>query len=245
VKKGLIFLAVMLFLASLSPSISKETPPDPLKPINLFKIDFAVPWGLRYGQSVRIYFQFDVDEKGMPLNIKVLKSKPHDLYNYIAKTSLKKYRYPAGKARENLIEEAHFCVLSDHVSTFACKIEFHRLDVDQKKVAKNPDDAAFYYLDKFAGFPKVRKYVIPEYPMQAARKVKCGWVVAEFNLSKGGKPKHIKITSSSHVNLFSLSVRDALTGFRFERGTGEEKVKYKISFGIPGKCEAEDLTSVQ
>ncbi len=207
-------------------------------PLNFKKVDFAVPWGLRNGQPSRNFFEIEIGQAGEVKNIITLKTTPHGKYARVALDALKKFKYPPSAAGQKIIEEIDYCVLSDGQSTFPCRIKFIRLGVSEEDLAKTPSDPAFYKFDKFSGFPKVLKARLPEFPLQARRRHACGWVKVAFIVDHKGRARSIKVLDKVKRGLFVLSTVEALKNFKFEKGPGETKVQYLVTYGIPGHCRA-------
>lgn len=215
------------------------TSPRQLEAENTKGLDFPVPWGFRHGRPARVYFSFEVGQDGKPTNIETLKTIPHDDYEGVAKTTLKKFVFPAKDIGKRGFEEFQYCVMGDGQSTFACKIRFDRLNGDVSEKAKAPGDRGFYEIDRYGGFPRVSKYVLPAYPRPAILRELCGWVKVAFDVSEKGKPKNISILENSRTKQFDLSVRDAIKKFRFAEGDEVTRITYKVSFEIPGKCKVD------
>ncbi len=212
-----------------------ETEYQALEPVNLEQLDFPVPWGLRYGRPARMYFGFRVGAEGFPEDIETLRTIPHHDYKGIAKTTLKKFKYPVQEVGTKSFAELDYCVMTDSQSTFACTVRFERLGADPAMTAKLPGDSGFYRIDRYAGFPRVKNSILPNYPWLAAQKSQCGWVKASLEIGKGGYPKNIQILETSDSGVFSLVVKDALKNFTFEKGEATT-ITYLVSFEIPGKC---------
>lgn len=239
-QKGLSgFLLMLLLLAGLNaPSFGMADFSAEPKPHNLKDIDFMVPWGFRFGQPSRNFFALQIGQDGKVEEIETLKSTPHDNYVDVALMTLRKYEYPASAAGQTVYETLDYCVLTDGQSTFACKIRFERLSVDPGEVAQKPGDRAYYKIDRFSGYPRVKKARLPEFPRQAALKNICGQVELELTVNKKGKARNIKVVDAHPGGLFNLTTVEALKKFEFEPVEEPLKVQYRVTFEVPGQCGA-------
>lgn len=220
------------FLRSEEISVNENTP----APLNITEIDFPVPWGFRFGQPSRNFFEIEVGQGGVVKDIVTLKATPHGNYTGVAISALKKLKYPPGAAGQKVIEEVDYCILSDGQSTFACRIKFIRVGASVGDLAKKPGDPGFYKVDKYSGFPKVLKARLPEFPLQARRRHVCGWVRVEFTVDLKGRARNIKVLDKVKRGLFVLTTVEALKKFRFEKGHGDTKIEYLVTYEIPGHC---------
>jgi len=231
----------MLLFASAGNATANDFTKEEITPINLEEFEFMSPRHAWYGQTGRVVLQFDIDETGRPQNIKVLNTKGLRVYARAAENNLEKFRFPAGRYRTGVVREINFCVRTDHRSPLYCEIRFERLAPDGTSLSWNISQGGVpptYSFDYSTAHPRITNYTLPAYAEQAHKMGICGTVDVAFEVSKRGRPKNIEIVASNPENYFSLSVKKAISQFMFARSDEAQEMRYRISFGLPGKCEA-------
>ena len=220
---GLIFLVLFSFAtastsAQENASLFETQDVNQVKPTNLNKISRTFPQIMHYGYAGKVLVQFDIDLSGNTRNIRVLEATREVIFDRAAVKMVKKFKFVTGQAQNNVPYEITFCLQSDRITPVLCDIQFQRVG--------GPAD------------PKIIIYSIPYYNSYAVGKSICGNVVVRFNVDKAGLVQKERIVSATRPGQFEISLKRSLQRFRFEPGNPQQGIVYKISFGLPGRCEA-------
>lgn len=197
--------------------IRPASTPEP-KNIKSLASDFR--YLVKYKFTGKALVEFDIDEKGKTSNFRIIKTSRQDIYDGIIQKLVRKFRFPANAPQMGVLYDLTLCLKSDQISPILCNIHFEKIN------------------DGTGDSPALVAYVIPFYNQNAANKGICGNVVMRFDVDRSGVVKNQEVVSASRSGQFEINIKSALASFKFARGKPAKGIEYKISFGLPGRCEA-------
>ena len=195
-------------------------PPSTPEPKNIKSIASDFRYLVKYKRTGKVLVEFDIDEKGKTSNFRIVKASRQDMYDDIARKVVRKFRFPSNAPQTRVRYDLTFCLKSDQISPILCDIHFEKIN------------------DGAGDSPALVAYVIPLYNQNAANKGICGNVVMRFDVDSKGAVQNQEVVSASRGGQFEINIKSALSSFKFEKGKPAKGIEYKISFGLPGRCEA-------
>lgn len=190
-----------------------------VEPENLTQISKIFPMIMEFGYAGKVLLEFDINADGKAQNTQVIAATRPVMFDTAAMKILDKFKFAEGRPMEGVHYEMSFCLKSDRVTPVFCDIRFKRVAGPER--------------------PFVIVYSTPYYASHAARKGYCGWVRVGFNVDALGQAQDIRVLESSKPGQFEISLRRSLERFQFEKNTPAEGIEYRVSFGLPGRCEVE------
>lgn len=224
--KKFIFILPFLFYAPVAGAydvditLFEQQSRNEVEPINLGEISKLFPQVMNYGYAGKVLLEFNITADGRAENVEVVLATRDLLFDKSATKLLAKFRFAPNAPKNNVRYEMGFCLQSDRLTPVLCDIQFVRTS------------------EGAGNTPKVIVYSLPYYNYYAFRKGICGWVDVRFDVNERGLVRHIRILNSSRPGQFEISLKRALARFRFELEKPATGIEYRISFSLPGRCDA-------
>lgn len=189
-----------------------------VEPENLAKIAKTFPQIMEFGYAGKVLLEFDINAAGKAENVKVIATTRDLLFDEAARKTLARFEFATGAPRQSVHYEMTFCLKSDIHTPVFCDIRFKRVAGPER--------------------PYVDVYSVPYYSSHPARKGYCGTVHVRFEVDDLGQARHVEILGSTHPGQFEIALQRALARFQFEKGMAAKGIEYKVSFSLPGRCQA-------
>jgi TonB family protein len=189
-----------------------------VEPTNLEQISKTFPQIMHFGYAGKVLLQFDVNAAGKAENVRVIETTRDLLFDEAARKTLARFDFAPGHPLTGVHYEMSFCLKSDGVTPVFCDIRFQRVAGPER--------------------PYVDVYSVPYYADHPARKGYCGSVTVRFDVNNLGQAQNVEVVSASFPGQFEIALLRSLDRFQFEKNMAAKGIEYKVSFSLPGRCEA-------
>ena len=189
-----------------------------VEPVNLEKISKTFPQIMEFGYAGKVLLAFDIDGAGKAVNMQVIATTRDRLFDEAARKTLARFEFEPGAPRVGVNYEMSFCLESDRVTPVFCDIRYRRVAGPER--------------------PFVDVYSVPYYTHHAVRRGYCGTVHVRFDVDALGQAQAIEVVGSTFPGQFEIALLRSLARFQFEKDAPAQGIEYKVSFSLPGRCQA-------
>lgn len=204
--------------AEIERSLFESEQKNLVEPVNLEQISKTFPQIMRFGYAGKVLLAFDVNAAGRAENVEVIAATRELLFDEAARKTLARFEFAKGAPLANVNYEMSFCLESDRVTPVFCDIRYRRVAGPER--------------------PYVDVYSVPYYTHHAVRRGYCGTVHLRFDVDLLGQAQNVEVVGSTFPGQFEISLLRSLARFQFERDTPVRGIEYKVSFSLPGRCQA-------